>query len=89
MARDIHYISHFRTSYFRTSYLLLLPTDCLLFGPWRPGKASRDERIRFVAYHMEHYIRRMANPRVQVAYLCFVLTNSYDLTWRMASSACA
>jgi hypothetical protein len=42
-----------------------LPITCMTCWDWRPDKANRDERIRFVAYHMEHYIRRMPSPRVQ------------------------
>lgn len=36
-----------------------MPVTCFVCREWRPDKASRDERARHVAYHMEHYIRRM------------------------------
>jgi len=42
-----------------------MPITYFTCWDWRPDKAKRDERIRCVAYHMEHYIRRMPNPRVQ------------------------
>ena len=36
-----------------------MPITLCIVSEWHPERCSHDERIKHVAYHMEHYIRRM------------------------------
>ena len=36
-----------------------MPFTLCIVSEWHPERCSHDERIKHVAYHMEHYIRRM------------------------------
>jgi len=53
-----------------------MPITLCKVGNWHPERCSHDERVRHVAYHMEHYLRRMptcAGGTRRVQRCCFIM----------------
>ena len=52
-----------------------MPITCVHAGQWHPETLSREERVKFIAYHMEHYVRRMPKTQrgKQVQRACLII----------------
>lgn len=50
-----------------------MPLTFLEVANWHPELAGHDERVRHVAYHMEHYIRRMPSRRGGKSKRCAII----------------
>lgn len=53
-----------------------MPITLCVVKEWHPDRCSHAERVRHVAYHMEHYIRRMptrAGGTRRVQRCCFIM----------------
>ena len=52
-----------------------MPVTVFDVGEWHPHRASHAERVRHVAYHMEHYMRRLPHRKggKRVQRCCFIM----------------